>query len=645
MERERSTAGASPRPTGDEDSREIGRGCGASRTSPPTGEAGALTVGRMIEKRRQRWAEKHDIEYDTRLVEAAAHRILSDRALMDEIYERPYLLIEVAFHIVDKDKETVPFFFNEVQRDFIRQYEEKGTDRPYIVLKGRQQGFTSLITAMQTAFAIVRRNFSGMTLADCADNTRAIFNDKARMVYERLPDLLKPAERFNSKNELFFDKLNSSWRIQVAAEQVGRSRTLNFVHYSEAAFYKCSLAAMQKSIGEACTHDAFRVFESTANGFNEFRELWEGGSCVNLFYGWWRTAEYRTADHRALESISDTWICERVAMLEKMGLDRDQIAWYCRKYESYIDKASIRQEYPCTPEEAFVASGDCVFDVDAINNRLIEVRRLPPPRIGYFTYRKEVEPLTDGAGTVVGYTERLVDIAFKEAPDGYIRLHREPEVKRDKAGNPTGRVPYVLGGDSAGTGQDFFTGKVLDNRDGRTVATLHRQKMDDDLYAEQMYCLGHYYHTALIGIEINYSRVPMRRLSDLGYPHLYLREKTSGMSDVPEKVLGFETNTRTKPIIVAELIARMREDITLECDAATLDEMRTFVRKENGRTEANTGCHDDLVMALAIAHFIRGQQAVSVQAIPREENRMLEELFHYTPEGESEGSFMSWDDF
>ena len=605
--------------------------------------APALTVADIIKKRRQRWEEKHDLDFDIRLVEAAARRILSDRALMAEIYARPYLLIEVAFHIVDKEKDTVPFFFNEVQRDFIRQYEEHGTERPYIVLKGRQQGFTSLITAMQTAFAIVRRNFSGMTLADCADNTRAIFNDKARMVYERLPELLKPAERFNSKNELFFDKLNSSWRIQVAAEQVGRSRTLNFVHYSEAAFFKCSIAAMQKSIGEACTHDAFRVFESTANGFNEFRDLWESGSYVNLFYGWWRTAEYRTADHRALERISDAWLCERVAMLEKMGLDRDQIAWYCRKYEGYLDKASIRQEYPCTPEEAFVASGDCVFDVDAINNRLIEVRQAPPPRVGYFTYRKIVEPLKDGAGAVVGYTERLADIAFKESPDGYIRLHREPEVIRDNVGRVTGTVPYVLGGDSAGTGQDFFTGKVLDNRDGRTVATLHRQRMDDDLYAEQMYCLGMHYHTALIGIEINYSRVPMRRLSDLGYPHLYLREKTSGIADVPERVLGFETTTRTKPIIIGELIARMREDITLECDPATLNEMRTFVRKENGRTEANAGCHDDLVMALAIAHFIRGQQAVSVQTVEREENEVLEKMFH--TEEREDAPFMSWDEF
>ena len=604
------------------------------------------TVGDMIAKRKRIWSERQDIEYDTRLVVAAAEMLLSNRPLMEEVYARPYLLIELCFHIVDKHKDTVPFFFNEVQADFIKQVEQYGTARPYNVLKGRQQGFTSLITAIQTSYAIVRKNFSGMTLADCADNTRAIFNDKARMVYERLPELLKPSERFNSKNELFFDKLNSSWRVQVASEQVGRSRTLNFVHYSEAAFYKCSLAAIQKSIGEACTADAFRVYESTANGYNEYKELWDSGACVNLFYEWWRTSEYRREEHSVLEGISDTWLIARIAVLREKGLDEDQIAWYVDKYNGYIDKNSIRQEYPCTPEEAFVASGDCVFDMDALNNRLLEIGALPPDRVGEFTYRKVSEPLRDGSGLVVGYTDKLLDIKFVEKRDGCVRIHREPEVKKDREGHVIAHAPYVLGGDSAGSGADYYTGKVSDNRTGHTVATLRRQRFDDDLYAEQMYCLGWYYHEALIGIETNYSRVPMRRLSDLGYPNLYLREKVSGMQDAPELVLGFETTSKTKPIIINGLIAAMREDPTIECDAETLREMQTFVRKENGRTEAILGYHDDLVMAKAISLFIGGQQSYDMVKVMPKEDDTLERLFHFTPEGGSgNASYMSWEDF
>ena len=242
-----------------------------------------MTVVDMIEKRKTRWRERTDLEYDRKLVRAAVVKLLGNEALRQEVVERPYLLIELAFLIVDKKKKTVPFFFNEVQADFIRRFEEHGTGKPYYVLKGRQQGFTSLITAMQLSFAIVRKNFSGFTLADKSDNTLSIFNDKARVVYERLPEELKPTEKFASKRELFFDVLNSSWRIATASSQVGRSRTLSFVHFSEIAFYECSLSDLQKGIGEAMTEEAVCVYETTANGFNEAKELWDSGTCINLF--------------------------------------------------------------------------------------------------------------------------------------------------------------------------------------------------------------------------------------------------------------------------------------------------------------------------------------------------------------------------
>ena len=243
-----------------------------------------MTVADIVKKRKKIWAEKMDAEYDRQFVKAAAVKILTTKELANEIRQKPYLLIEAAFNIIDKNKRNVPFFLNEVQADFISKFEQLGTNKPYYILKGRQQGFTSLITAMQLSYAVVQKNFSGFTLADSGDNTRAIFNDKARMVYARLPDELKPTERFNSVNELFFDKLNSSWHIATATDQVGRSRTLNFVHFSEVAFYECSLANLQKGIGEAMTDGAFRVYETTANGFNEAKDLWDSETCYNLFY-------------------------------------------------------------------------------------------------------------------------------------------------------------------------------------------------------------------------------------------------------------------------------------------------------------------------------------------------------------------------
>ena len=610
----------------------------------------AFTVADMVAKRKAVWEARQDADYDRALVRAAAVKILSEPSLAAEILEKPYLLIEICFSVVNKEKQTVPFFLNEVQRDFLAQYERFGTGKPFFILKGRQQGFTTLITAMQLAFAIVQKNFSGFTLADSADNTRAIFNDKARMVYNRLPDELKPTEKFNSTNELFFDKLNSSWRVSTATDQVGRSRTLSFVHFSEVAFYKCSLANLQKGIGEATTAGAFIVYETTANGFNEAKELWDSGSCRNLFYEWWRTAEYRSTEYEYLNG-ADAWLTERLRFLSGKGLDREQLAWYARKYAGYLDKATIRQEYPCTPEEAFVASGDCVFDLAALNNRLIAVGGEKPLRVGYFTYvkaeRMERSPDRDG-GEQVFTSKSLEDIRFVDDPGGYIRIHRMPEVQRDSYGAEVSRTPYTIGGDTAGLGSDWCAAKVIDNLTTHTVATLHKQRMDSDLYAEQLFCLGKMYHDALIGIETNFSRNPIRVLEQLSYPNLAMRERVDRDGSV-EKIAGFLTTHATREVILDELIRAFREEPEIECDAATLREMTVFVRKPTGRREAMDGAHDDLVFALAIAHHVGYQQRKTPLPPESTEPNFLQSHFRMSEEdmsgAQDAATGLEWEDF
>lgn len=601
-----------------------------------------IRVADIIAKRKRIWEEKHDLELDRELVRASVRKILSDINLVNEIRAKPYLLIEVAFYIVDKKKKSVPFFLNEVQRDFISKYEEWGTKKAYFILKGRQQGFTSLITAMQLSFAIVQKNFSGFTLADSGDNTRAIFNDKARTVYTRLPEELKPTEKFNSVNELFFDKLNSSWRIATATDQVGRSRTLNFVHFSEVAFYECSLANLQKGIGEAMTEDAFRVYETTANGFNEAKDLWDSNTCYNLFYEWWRTSEYRSNEYEYLET-NDPWLLERIEVLKSKGLDKEQITWYCKKYDSYLDKNTIKQEYPITPEEAFISSGDCVFDKEALVNQIIRCQALQPLKKGYFTYKKIANPIKDSKGETVDIEWQIKDIEFEERVDGYITIHEEPRVKYDNDEKIIiAKCPYVLGGDTAGTGIDYFTGKMIDNTNGRTVATLRKQKIDEDLYGEQMLCLAKYYNDALIGIETNYSRHPIRVIQKYGYTNLYLRERVDEVSKKVERVYGFETTRKTKPIIIGELVELMR-DPSIEVDTETLKEMTTFVKKDNGKMEAIEGAHDDLVMAKAIAHFVSSQQTTQwIEEKPQDDDFITR---NFASSENDNSNFMSWEDF
>lgn len=563
----------------------------------------SLRIQDLIDKRRRSWEKRRSVEYDAQLVEKLCCLAMQEASLRQEILNKPYLLIELAFTIVDKDKDTVPFFFNEVQRDFIKKLEEHGSGRPYYILKGRQQGFTSLITAIQLSYAIVRRNFSGFTIADCTDNTLSIFNDKAKTVYNRLPDILKPHEQYNSRKELFFDKLNSSWRIATATDDIGRSKTLEFLHMSEIAFYNCLLSNLQKGIGEALTKNSIVINESTANGYNEAKVLWDSGTCINLFYEWWRTAEYTSDKLSVLDDINDVWLKTRVEWLRLKGLSDNQIAWYVDKYNSYIDKNTIKQEYPCTPEEAFISSGECVFDSETIKARIDLARAVKPCRVGRFIYRKVYDR--------IGHY-KLEDVRWQDDDNGIITIHEEPYIEEERLGDSkTGRLlkaPYTIGGDTSGDGSDYFTAKVINNRNLRTVATLRCQKMDEDLYGEQVACLGYMYHNALIGIEVNYSIVPNNVLLALNYPNIYRRQRVDTLTSIVEQKVGFATTSKTRPVIIADLVRLMREDCTIECDEDTLKEMLTFVKNKNGRAEASSGSHDDLVMALAIGHYCRAEQ-------------------------------------
>lgn len=545
------------------------------------------TLDGLVALRKSRWTG--DVKADTALVERIATLIVRSPAMRREVHRRPYLLIEAVMQVVDKRQRVVPFFLNAVQRAFLDAFERHGTARPYFVLKGRQQGFTTLITAMQLCYCLARKHFAGFTLADNMDNMNAIFLDKAKALYDRLPRAVKPRTKYNSRRELVFDKMGSSWRVGAAGDNLGRSRTLNFVHYSEVAFYRCRLDSLQRSLGEALTPDSIQIYETTANGWGSAKALWDSGSCVNLFFEWWRSPEY------ALEGDDppvDEWLSKRLNYLREQGCTPAQCRWYARKYAAYLDKNGILEEYPCTADEAWVATGDCYFDRDTV---LAALSSLPHavPHTGYFECR-----ILHGA---MG-EEEVADVRWVDDPAGYITLHEAPQVQVVEG--RTCLAPYALGGDTAGEGSDWYAAKVVNARTGRTAATLHVQYLDDDLYARQVYCLGRYYHDAMVAVEVNFSLAPTRLLQRWGYPNLYMRERMDALTGQNALRPGFCTNAVTRPVILADLKALWRDDPTIECDRTTLLEMLSFVRNSVGRAEAQAGKHDDLVMSLAIAHHV-----------------------------------------
>ena len=557
------------------------------------------TADFLIQKRKDKWSELHSIEYDKKLRQAIAGEMMTNKALLDEVKRNPEKLIELVFIVVDKNQKTMPFFLNEVQHEFmdtlnkaIEDYEAGLiTDISLLVLKGRQQGFTTLVTAYQLSCSILNRNFQGFTLADKSDNSEAIFQNKAKFPYSQLPECLKPTEKYNNRKQLLFEKINSSWAVDTATKDVGRSRTVNFFHGSECAFWKDGISPIQGALGEAFTKNCIKIYESTANGYNDYQKMWDSGVHINCFYEWWKTKEYRVS-FRNEDMMKDFlheidtkkgWIWDRLRWLkDEKKLDAEQLYWYWNKHEKYLDKDLIKQEYPCTPHEAFLLSGKNVFDTAIILNRLQHLDR--PLKTGYFLYDY------DGL--------RISNIRWVNDKDGYIKIYQVPNVPQ--------MTEYCIGGDTAGEGSDYFTGHVLDARTGQQVAVL-RHQFDADQYTRQMYCLGKYYKDALIGIEANFDSYPIMELQRLGYPKQYAREAQDTYTGKTEKRFGFKTTSLTRPTIISKLIEIVREHCDTICDRITLEELLTIVRNEKGRIEAPQGGHDDMMMGLAIAHHIRDQ--------------------------------------
>ena len=375
----------------------------------------------LIKKRKAKWEELQSIDYDKQFRKAVADELISNAVLLAEVKRFPEKLIELVFIVVDKNQRTMPFFLNEVQTEFVVTLNkaiedfEAGliTDISILILKGRQQGFTTFVTAYQLSCSILNKNFQGFTLADKSDNSEAIFQNKAKFPYSQLPDALKPTEKYNNRKQLLFSKINSSWAVDTATKDVGRSRTVNFFHGSECAFWKDGIAPIQGALGEAFTKNCIKIYESTANGYNDYEKMWRSGVHINCFYEWWKTKEYRI-DFQSEQLKRDflnqidqkkEWIWERLRWLrDDKHLDPAQLYWYWNKYEKYLNKDLIKQEYPCTPHEAFLLSGKTVFDTQIILRRMDKLSK--PLKIGYFTYKY------DGI--------RLSDIQWVNDKDGYI---------------------------------------------------------------------------------------------------------------------------------------------------------------------------------------------------------------------------------
>lgn len=504
--------------------------------------------------------------------------------------------IEEFIKIRNKEGKIINFKLNSPQ---LKLYEiikeQKRVKKPVrvIILKARQMGFSTLVESILFKDTVTKFNRRTGIITHIATATSNLFN-MSKLMLDNLPKDIKPNVKASNAQELIFDNdigtgLRSKIKCMTAGTKgVGRSDTFDNLHLSELAFWEGDVAATLTGLLQAVPNlpDTMIIIESTANGYDKFKELWEQAvngesDFIPLFVAWYELPEY-TMPYSGFK-LTD----EEKRLKELYNLTNDQLEWrrWCIRNNCQNDIEQFRQEYPSNPEEAFISTGRCIFDKEKIIERL---RSIPKPiKQGYFTYDE-----ADAQRNVMSKIQWVND------KSGCIKIWKLP--------NQPAFTKYAIGGDTAGdTPGDEFSSDVVDAKTLEQVATLTLQT-DEDLYAKQMYCLGKYYNNALIAIETNYSTFPQKKLEELGYPNFYVRETVDRYDKAVLKQFGFNTNRKTKPVILANLVQLVREDVDIFNDEKTLRQMLTMVRKDNGKQEAEEGYHDDKVMSISITH-----QAVS----------------------------------
>jgi hypothetical protein len=335
------------------------------------------------------------------------------------------LFIEQNLKIRTKTVNESDFKLNRAQREYSRHCTNQN-----LVLKARQVGITTYIAARLFVKTISQRGTLSMQVTQDRESAEDIFRI-VRRFWERLPDEARTgALRTSHRNarQLVFPDRDSEYCLAAAGENAGRGRTIQNLHCSEVSRWGRKGDEALASLRAAVVPGGDIVLESTPNGAGGlFYEEWqraEDTGYTRHFFPWWFDGAYVLEPGTNFPPLTE----EELELSALHGLKTEQIAWRRKQWASLRGLAV--QEFAEDPVSCFRASGECVFNIEAVERAL----------------REAGEPLE------VRDNQRLT-----------IWLPTRP-----------GRE-YVIGADPAGGGidGDYSCAEVIDRRLGTQCAELH----------------------------------------------------------------------------------------------------------------------------------------------------------------------------
>jgi hypothetical protein len=533
---------------------------------------------------------------------------------------------------------VIPFKLNAGQQIVVQKIQEQLNNGKFvraIVLKSRRQGISTLGEAIMYAISSLHPNRTTLVLAHDKDTSAELFRI-AQGFYEtdRRHEIgIAPKIAASNERALRFgnpDKrtrhmdpgLRSSMLVETAEGRgVGRGLTLMGYHWAEVAYTKNQEVSTGLNIACSKVPGSIGIWESTANGSGDaFERNWNeavdgSNDFLPIFLPWnidpncartltreeYEKWHYRPGEEALQKEFSLT--------LTQLKFRRVTIASPECFRPGVPPEDVFRQEYPLTPEEAFLKRGKNFFLIQSLETLKKSERGVREPM-----FRAEIKSPLDPYA--IRNTSVKIIPKIEQKGHGPLVVWELPVEGAD----------YVIGADpSAGLSQDSSVALVLRRDTLAMVARFGTKNMDPDEFGVACALLGWWYQDALIGIERNGPGAAANKaLRQLKYPRPWYDRDIVNINEPVKNFMGWSTTSANRRPMLDRLEESVRRQELKIPSASFYEEARNFIMVEltnpsgsmYAKPVAAPGCHDDEIMSLAIAlqmHLhggaIRGQKA------------------------------------
>lgn len=512
-----------------------------------------------------------------------------------------------------------------------------------IILKARQLGMSTLTDLLFYALIHEYPNRRAVVCAQDQDATEGLYG-RVKLAHDELEVPVSDMEKLSGTQLCWKKPHYSNYKVMTAGTKgLGRGKTINFLHLSEVAFWPnqtLSLLASMQTVPDQLGTAV--VIESTANGQgDEFHTRWVQSTSladaeetgrwdgfIGVFFSWLENPEeYSSTVPKDYDwDAAPNDIKEDEDRLREMSaemgclpdlIDR-QIFWRRRKVIDACGGSvdSFKQEYPSTPDEAFLLSGRRAIPASITEHHWETVR---PGRKAKLVWDEQ----TDDGVSLIYLPEDDPTVVKGEYS---WEIWEEPNKKHD----------YATGGDVA-------EGVVSDPSDDRSTAdfsvisVLNRvtigqaaqfrldkpQVIDPDDLGIEMLKAALFYNRGWMTPEANAvgqaTLLAIRKheyviqgLRYRGYNRLFQRKRAPDkIKDGDTQLYGFKTTANSRPLLLSTWVTHSRFDMEMRwndkfvCHSEVLvKEEETFIFDKMGKPVHKLNCHDDVLFANMIAMML-----------------------------------------